>query len=323
MQGSMKILLVVSSVALVASVSVLILGLLILDPRGAVEEPESLFDASAAEMAQIRSVVLSQGKARVKLINHDSKWLGGGDSPAAGHDVDRAAIAGLIRFVNNAKYLEKKTNKAEKLGRLGLADNEHLALLVIDRQNGTEEVLIGKTSNAGLGTYIRFPSSSQAWLVSGQLEVSANVIDWISPVFLDIDRSEISRAKFVSPQGESVIISAAGETESAIIENMPDGDSLAYSSVADSALLALVNLRLINVARQDQFSWDHASTALFELSAGSTIILKCLEQNGEYWVSTSGGGVVGLWSYRIDEHRYKQLTKKMSDYLATESSDGR
>jgi hypothetical protein len=322
MQGAMKILLIVSAVALVASMCVLILGLLILGPGDAVEAPRNLFHAPAAETAQIGSVAISEGKEHVKLIYHDSKWRVGGDSPAAGHDVDPAVISGLIRFVNNAKYLEKKTSKAEKLAKLGLADDEHRTLLAIDHQNGVEEVLMGKVSDAGLGTYIRFPGSSQAWLVSGQLEVSANVVDWLSPVFLDIDRSRISRVKFVSPEGELVVISAAGETESGIIENMPDGDSLAYTSVADTALSALVKLRLIGVARQDQFSWDHASTALFELSGGSTITLKCLEQNDEYWVSSRQNGVVSLWSYQIDEHRYKQLTKKMRDYLAIESNDG-
>ena len=103
---------------------------------------------------------------------------------------------------------------------------------------------------------------------------------------------------------------------------MPDGVTLAYASVADTALRALVNLRLLGVVRRDQFSWEQASTATFELSSGSTIILKCLEQNDEYWVSSNQDGVLGLWSYRIDEHRYKQLTKTMSDYLAIESSDG-
>ena len=317
MPRSMKTLLVVFAVAVVVALSALIVG-----SRDSAEKPKNLFSAGAAEAVQIGSIVLSQGSARLKLIYHGPKWQIGGDSPADGHDVNPALIASLIRFVNNAKYLEKKTSKVKKLAKLGLAESERPVLLSIEYQNNTEEVVIGKTSNSGFGTYIRFPDSSQAWLVSGQLELSANMVDWLSPVFLDVDRSEITRVRFISPIGESVVISATGETESANIENMPDGVTLAYASVADTALRALVNLRLLGVVRRDQFSWEQASTATFELSSGSTIILKCLEQNDEYWVSSNQDGVLGLWSYRIDEHRYKQLTKTMSDYLAIESSDG-
>lgn len=313
--GSLKILLVVFAVAVVVSLIVLMVG-----SRDSAEKPKNLFRAAGAE--QIRSIVLSQGEARLKLIYLDQKWQIGGDSPIEGHDVNPVLISGLINFVNNAKYLEKKTSKVEKLAKLGLAEDGRSALLSIEYQNDIEEVMVGKVSRAGFGTYIRFPDSVQAWLVSGQLEVSANVVDWLLPVFLHVDRSEITRVKFISPAGESVIISAAGETESAVIENMPEGNSLAYASVADTALRALVNLRLIGVARRNQFSWDQASTALFELSAGPSIILNCLKQNGEYWVSSKRDGVVDLWSYRIDEHRYKQLTKKMSDYLAEDLNDG-
>ena len=213
-------------------------------------------------------------------------------------------------------------------GKLGLAlEVDQSAsvgpvLLSVEAMSKESQVLVGNLSQSGLGTYVRVPNETQVWLVSGRVELPLDVLDWISPVFLNIDRAEIVRATFTSPTGARVVVSASGNTESAIIENMPVGTKLAYDSVPDTALDALINLRLLEVRRADHHAWEDAASAEFELSSGSLILLRCTEINGKYWVLVARDGITDRWSYAVDQYRFAQLTKEMNDYLAIRQDNG-
>jgi hypothetical protein len=103
---------------------------------------------------------------------------------------------------------------------------------------------------------------------------------------------------------------------------MPVGTKLAYDSVPDTALDALINLRLIEVRRADYHAWEDAASAEFELSSGSLILLRCTEINGKYWVLVARDGINDRWSYAVDQYRFAQLTKEMNDYLAITQDNG-
>jgi len=300
----------------------------------ALEEQRFLFPEVGAGYNAIESIQIKDNNFTVKLVHQNSAWRIGAGTSAEGYEVDVPMIAGLIRFVKNAKYLDQKTNQKDKLAKLGLAIDDSVnldsvgaeahntsatpTLLTIKFPGREEAVLIGNQSRSGLGTYIRFPNTLQAWLVSGEVNLPVDVVAWVPRVFLDIDRAEIERAEFRSATGELVIISADSETESAMIENLPLGASLAYESVGDMALSALVNLRLEALAQADQFSFQAVDTAKFELVSGEIILIRCLELQNEFWISISRGNIIDQWAYRIDRHRYNQLTRRMRDYLAPE-----
>jgi hypothetical protein len=262
------------------------------------------------------------------MVSTDSGWRISHHEKLKDYPVDPLAMSRLIRFILDAKYVERKTDRPEKLGKLGLAlevgqsASVGPVLLSVEAMSKESQVLVGNLSQSGLGTYVRVPNESQVWLVSGRVELPLDVLDWISPVFLNIDRAEIVRATFTSPTGARVFVAAAGNTESAIIENMPVGTKLAYDSVPDTALDALINLRLLEVRRADHHAWQDAASAEFELSSGSLILLRCTEINGKYWVLVARDGITDRWSYAVDQYRFAQLTKEMNDYLAITQDNG-
>ena len=286
-----------------------------------------LFDLIANE-SSIAAVEISRGNTRIAMVSTDAGWRISHHEKLKDYPVDPLVMSRLIRFVLDAKYVERKTDRPEKLGKLGLAlEVDQSAsvgpvLLSVEAMSKESQVLVGNLSQSGLGTYVRVPNESQVWLVSGRVKLSLDVLDWISPVFLNIDRAEIVRATFTSPTGARVVVSASGNTESAIIENMPVGTKLAYDSVPDTALDALINLRLIEVRRADYHAWEDAASAEFELSSGSLILLRCTEINGKYWVLVARDGITDRWSYAVDQYRFAQLTKEMNDYLATRQDNG-
>ena len=286
-----------------------------------------LFDLIANE-SSIAAVEISRGNTRIAMVSTDAGWRISHHEKLKDYPVDPLVMSRLIRFVLDAKYVERKTDRPEKLGKLGLAlEVDQSAsvgpvLLSVEAMSKESQVLVGNLSQSGLGTYVRVPNESQVWLVSGRVKLPLDVLDWISPVFLNIDRAEIVRATFTSPTGARVFVSAAGNTESAIIENMPVGTKLAYDSVPDTALDALINLRLIEVRRADYHAWEDAASAEFELSSGSLILLRCTEINGKYWVLVARDGITDQWSYAVDQYRFAQLTKEMNDYLATRQDNG-
>ncbi len=286
-----------------------------------------LFDLIANE-SSIAAVEISRGNTRIAMVSTDAGWRISHHEKLKDYPVDPLVMSRLIRFVLDAKYVERKTDRPEKLGKLGLAlEVDQSAsvgpvLLSVEAMSKESQVLVGNLSQSGLGTYVRVPNESQVWLVSGRVKLPLDVLDWISPVFLNIDRAEIVRATFTSPTGARVVVSASGNTESAIIENMPVGTKLAYDSVPDTALDALINLRLIEVRRADYHAWEDAASAEFELSSGSLILLRCTEINGKYWVLVARDGITDRWSYAVDQYRFAQLTKEMNDYLATRQDNG-
>ena len=286
-----------------------------------------LFDLIANE-SSIAAVEISRGNTRIAMVSTDAGWRISHHEKLKDYPVDPLVMSRLIRFVLDAKYVERKTDRPEKLGKLGLAlEVDQSAsvgpvLLSVEAMSKESQVLVGNLSQSGLGTYVRVPNESQVWLVSGRVKLPLDVLDWISPVFLNIDRAEIVRATFTSPTGTRVVVSASGNTESAIIENMPVGTKLAYDSVPDTALDALINLRLIEVRRADYHAWEDAASAEFELSSGSLILLRCTEINGKYWVLVARDGITDRWSYAVDQYRFAQLTKEMNDYLATRQDNG-
>ena len=286
-----------------------------------------LFDLIANE-SSIAAVEISRGNTRIAMVSTDAGWRISHHEKLKDYPVDPLVMSRLIRFVLDAKYVERKTDRPEKLGKLGLAlEVDQSAsvgpvLLSVEAMSKESQVLVGNLSQSGLGTYVRVPNESQVWLVSGRVKLPLDVLDWISPVFLNIDRAEIVRATFTSPTGARVVVSASGNTESAIIENMPVGTKLAYDSVPDTALDALINLRLIEVRRADYHAWEDAASAEFELSSGSLILLRCTEINGKYWVLVARDGITDRWSYAVDQYRFAQLTKEMNDYLAITPDNG-
>ena len=286
-----------------------------------------LFDLIANE-SSIAAVEISRGNTRIAMVSTDSGWRISHHEKLKDYPVDPLVMSRLIRFVLDAKYVERKTDRPEKLGKLGLAlEVDQSAsvgpvLLSVEAMSKESQVLVGNLSQSGLGTYVRDPNETQVWLVSGRVELPLDVLDWISPVFLNIDRAEIVRATFTSPTGARVFVAAAGNTESAIIENMPVGTKLAYDSVPDTALDALINLRLLEVRRADHHAWQDAASAEFELSSGSLILLRCTEINGKYWVLVARDGITDRWSYAVDQYRFSQLTKEMNDYLAITRDNG-
>ena len=315
------------SVALCCAVFLIVVLFILQTSEREVAVKPRLFDLIANE-SSIAAVEISRGNTRITMVSTDAGWRISHHEKLKDYPVDPLVMSRLIRFVLDAKYVERKTDRPEKLGKLGLAlEVDQSAsvgpvLLSVEAMSKESQVLVGNLSQSGLGTYVRVPNESQVWLVSGRVKLPLDVLDWISPVFLNIDRAEIVRATFTSPTGARVVVSASGNTESAIIENMPVGTKLAYDSVPDTALDALINLRLIEVRRADYHAWEDAASAEFELSSGSLILLRCTEINGKYWVLVARDGITDRWSYAVDQYRFAQLTKEMNDYLAITQDNG-
>lgn len=315
------------SVALCCAVFLIVVLFILQTSEREVAVKPRLFDLIANE-SSIAAVEISRGNTRIAMVSTDAGWRISHHEKLKDYPVDPLVMSRLIRFVLDAKYVERKTDRPEKLGKLGLAlEVDQSAsvgpvLLSVEAMSKESQVLVGNLSQSGLGTYVRVPNESQVWLVSGRVKLPLDVLDWISPVFLNIDRAEIVRATFTSPTGARVVVSASGNTESAIIENMPVGTKLAYDSVPDTALDALINLRLIEVRRADYHAWEDAASAEFELSSGSLILLRCTEINGKYWVLVARDGITDQWSYAVDQYRFAQLTKEMNDYLAITQDNG-
>ena len=295
--------------------------------------PVALFPGiNIAELDQIG--MKSRGNT-VTLALKDSQWR---VQEKAGYPADTSDLSELVNQLGKAKLHEKKTSRPENFARLGVDDIEQAdseAILVI-LTVGDEQyaVLVGDTSSARRGSYIRKPGDDQVWLIDKSLVIDKESSDWVEPVIIDVEAEDVSDVKFLTSGNELTFI--RGEDGEFSFQEMPVDRTLKYPTILNEPARALVKVRLEDVELHDPERWQGPDTALFTLKNGTVVTVQGVTEEGaeedekNYWihfsVSPSEGdtteyGDLGSWDYRVTSYIFDDFVKTMEDVLAEETSE--
>ena len=302
-----------------ATIAVMLLLVLIQlqeDVAQDITEHESLFllpDLKAAlESASEIQILGGDNESRVTIVNQGGDWH---IQEKAGYPADFETLSRLSRDMVKLKVAERKTTRVENHAQLGLAsESDSMAVIVRISADRTYEMMIGHTSRTH-GTFVRRPGEDQVYLVEQTIDVSTDPIDYLDPVFLSLESSEVETV--VIRTRDSLLKAVRDEkTGKMVIEDIPEGAELRYDTVADSLARIFINLRFNDVKpyRADLFS-EPGETSV-TTSSGELRTIRSENIDGTYWVQLDQD-----WQYKVSEFTYNELNKSMEDMLKTEPGD--
>jgi hypothetical protein len=153
---------------------------------------EILFPELESRINDIAAITIKGSKNTVDLKQQDELWvLASSDNYPALVNKVRATVINMAEL----KLLEEKTGNPDMYPRLGVEDpdsNDATSVLVT-LKTGTGEkaasIIAGKprqSAGSKPGLYVRLPDQTNALLVEGMLDVSANDADWFERNLFDI-----------------------------------------------------------------------------------------------------------------------------------------
>ena len=257
--------------------------------------------------------ILSGDKAsKVTIVSDDRGWL---VQEKSGYQADFETLSELLLEIAEMKVLERKTIRVENHEKLGLADKgESMGVIVRISAGRIHEIMVGQTSQTQ-GTFVRRPEENQVYLVEQEIDVSMDPIDYLNPVFLSLESSEVEAVVIQTPN--SLLKANRDElTKKMVIEDIPEDAELRYDTVADSLARIFINLRFEDVEpyRPEFFNQPSLTTVTTSSGDSKTIMSETIGET--FWVHLGQD-----WQYRVNEFTYNELNKSMQDMLKLENEN--
>tara|TARA_B110000444_G_C18843958_1_gene600714 strand:+ start:2324 stop:3319 length:996 start_codon:yes stop_codon:yes gene_type:complete len=162
---------------------------------------EYYFPGLKDEINDVSLIKISQSGNTFEIVRLDNEWIlkNKDNFPADTNKVKTNLIA-----ASNAIKIEPKTQRQHLFTKLDLEDpslpnaKSYLMELYNDNNKILASVIVGKRipnliKRGEFGVYLRNPSSMETWLVSGNLNASDGVKNWISTRLFDLVPDNILR----------------------------------------------------------------------------------------------------------------------------------
>lgn len=264
---------------------------------------------------------------RVEIRDHDARTTLARDGGAwaveqrDGYPVDFSKLTALLDSLKEARYEERKTSRPGNFAALGLRDIEEGAseavLVRLTAGDDQYQLLIGSRGSGGRGQLVRHPDEQQVWLVDETIEVTADPVDWLDPVILDIPADRIVRVRHVS--GQEILDVRRQEDGNLVVENLPEGAALRYPTVADQLARALDSVRLKDVGRLERLPGNTAK-AIFDLVNGEQITAHAWQEGERFFLAFDRTGeaessAIEAWRFEVSRSIFDRFTRTMADMI--------
>src|SRR5689334_3142749 len=166
-----------------------------------------LFPGLASQGPKIARIELRQGDKKLALERKEQNWV---LADRGGYPAKTEAVRTLLVRLAEAQLVEPKTRKSDRFTMLeledaGVKDTKSREVRLLDQQGAVlAQAIIGKKrtdafGSSKSGTYVRWPEDAQAWLANTDVQVSANVRDWVQPSVLDVEQAKIKSVSVEIP----------------------------------------------------------------------------------------------------------------------------
>jgi len=181
-------------------------------------------------------------------------------------------VKATVVAVADLEVLEPKTTNKELYPRLGVEgiDAEPSSSVLVHLADGQSKplaaLLVGKPRSDGpAGTYVRRPDEPQAWLVRGQVEVSADPVEWMERDLLNIAPERIREITIEKTGDKPVrVLKKEPKDKDFVLADLPKGTKLKSQLTLNGLANALEQLRLDDVKKRAGFELpkEHTVTTL-------------------------------------------------------------
>ncbi|MEM7467100.1 MAG: DUF4340 domain-containing protein [Pseudomonadota bacterium] len=221
---------------------------------------DTLYPELLDNITEIDSLLIRSSDSATKLVRSGEQWvLSNRDNFPAKFD----NVKSTLLQIANTSVIERKTAVKEKYATLGVndpteGDAQGVRVDVTDKQGQQLVSLIvgNKRQGRALGEpnyYIRRVSDEPSYLVSGNLDISAQIDDWIDPDIADIDTARVRRITITPDGEESVVIEKSAQSDNFFtVQNIPEGFKAKSRATVSSLGALLLSVRFEDVISADK-----------------------------------------------------------------------
>ena len=297
------------------------------------EPSPRLLPALEAQLGQVTKVVIVAGQTAT-LVHQEAGWA---VAEKFDYPVDFGKLKALLGGLATADLVEGKTAKPELQGQLGLAATgegdargKAISIYLQAGEAPAFSLLVGKPAPARSGAYVRRAGEPRAWLVNKAVTASANPLDWLQQLIINVDAMEVQKVE-IGLSRQPPLVAERTDDGGMALQGLPEGAQLSYPSVADNLARGLVNIRFQDVRPYDPADWGQASASRFTLANGDEVTARTREANERHFLHLTlvptvdsprtSQAALADWQYQISSYAYAQLNKTLADMLkAPESS---
>jgi len=318
-----------------------------------------LFPELNSNINDIVEIGIQNNQEKITLLRKDNKWVikEADNYPALFNKIKQTVIA-----TSELQLVANKTKNPAHYSRLGVGDPDNIDstshLLTLKDSSGKQLVslIIGKSrlSKSAIdkpGLYVRHPDQEQSLLVAGQLDVSAQFIDWIERDLFDIQSDRIRAIKIEHKDDVPVSLNRDAGVDDFTLANIPEGKQVQTEFILNRMETMLENIFVddIKAANKIDFPDTQTTTTLntfdglivtvtsavidgkkfsrFSFGYDASLITKtdtADKQDGtadaadvSRETETLSGKTAG-WAFEIPEYKFELFTRKLEDLIKEE-----
>ncbi|CAN5136337.1 hypothetical protein BH24PSE2_BH24PSE2_04370 [soil metagenome] len=212
------------------------------------------------------------GASLVTIERDDDAWR---VAQKSGYPADVNQLRETLLGLSMAQVLEEKTSNPENYAQLGVGDDipedgagAHLTITGLDQP---VTLIVGEQARGGSSTYARRGGEATTLLVSGNLDVAKEPIEWLRREILDVTAASVQAVEIEHPDGRTLEIAKdePGAADFKLAE-IPEGRELVSAAEINALASAVTGLRLEDVERAEDFDpqSEDAVRATFRLFDG-------------------------------------------------------
>ncbi|MGR8948258.1 MAG: DUF4340 domain-containing protein [Gammaproteobacteria bacterium] len=321
---------------------------------------ETLYPTLIDQVNDINNILIRSADDATELKRVGDNWvISNRDNFPAKFD----AVKSTLLKIAEVTVIEKKTAVAEKYATLGVNDptSANGTGVRVDIHNSSNEQLVSliignERQGRALGEanyYIRRVDDAASYLASGDLDISAQVDDWLEPNIVDIDTERV-RQITITPDGEDpVIIQKAKPTDNFFtVANIPAGFKAKSRATVSSLGALLLSLRFEDVISASKVSsstprgtvealtfdgltanlerYDYQDNEYVKMSFSfdeNNVVAESLDSSEKTEDAdestrqsvaeevTALNAKTGSWLYKLPDFKMRMLDKRLSDLI--------
>ena len=220
-------------------------------------------------------------ETRVTLERGEDGWT---VAQKSGYPADIGKLREMLLALAGSTVLERKTSDPEKYGQLGvedvLEDDAPGAWIELDGLGDPVRLVIGDNARGGSSTYARRAGEESALLVSGNLDIEKQPIEWLRRDILDVAADSVQSVTITHPDGSSLAVSKDRHgLPDFSVADIPAGHQIKSAGDVNSVASALTGLRLEDVRPAEEIPAEDKVQAAFRLFDGTVLTVQAFERD--------------------------------------------
>lgn len=288
-----------------------------LNPGDVEEGPRLVFPGLKEQLPELTGIkVTNPNGNNVSIVKQQDNWVLEGKSD---YKVDFSKLSRFLVNYSELRVVEEKTSVSTNHSRLGVADNDPGAGTRVVLSPGEYSLLVGKAAPSK-GSFVRYADDAQVYLTNKPVAASADWIEWIDPVMINIEPANVREVTIEAPSAQLLFADrndVSGEFE---LREIPVGRELKYATVADSLTRLLVNVRMLDVEPYNPVIFDDPSNTRLVLLSGEIIIVRSVIVSDRFMMHIDRKNLAD-WQFEISENTYNEFNKSMESMLKATEAD--